>query len=51
LSAEPNPLDGDVILVARAILVANEGHEVIIATTNVGYLSQFIAARQWWLIE
>jgi hypothetical protein len=51
LTAEPNPLDGDVILAGRAILVANEGHEAIIATTNVGYWSQFIAARQWRLIE
>jgi len=50
-TAEPNSLDGDVILAARAILVANEGHEVIIAITNVGYLSQFIEARQWRLIE
>lgn len=50
-TAEPNPLDGDVILATRAILVANEGHEVIIATKNVGYLSLFIAACQWRLIE
>ncbi|MEG4629503.1 hypothetical protein QUB56_07735 [Microcoleus sp. AR_TQ3_B6] len=51
MTAEPNPLDGDMILATLAILVANEGNEVIIATTNVGYLSQFIAARQWRLIE
>jgi hypothetical protein len=50
-TAESNPLDRDVILADRAIGVANEGHEVIIPTTNVGYLSPFIADRQWWLIE
>ncbi|MEG4497394.1 nucleic acid-binding protein [Microcoleus sp. F10-C6] len=50
-TADPNALDGDVILAAQAILEANEGHEVIIATTNVGHLSQFIDAREWRLIE
>ncbi|MEG3899812.1 MULTISPECIES: nucleic acid-binding protein [unclassified Microcoleus] len=50
-TAEANALDGDVILAAQAILEANEGHEVVIATTNVGHLSQFIDAREWRLIE
>jgi predicted nucleic acid-binding protein len=50
-TAEPNALDGDVILAAQAILEASEGNEVIIATTNVGHLSQFIDAREWRLIE
>ncbi|MEG3877699.1 hypothetical protein QT972_09990 [Microcoleus sp. herbarium7] len=50
-TADPKALDGDVILAAQAILVANEGHEVIIATTNVGHLSQFVDARQWRQIE
>lgn len=50
-TAEPNALDGDVILAAQAILVANEGNEVVIATTNVGHLSQFVDAREWRLIE
>ncbi|MEG3893002.1 nucleic acid-binding protein [Microcoleus sp. Z1_A1] len=50
-TAEANALDGDVILAAQAILEANEGHEVIIATTNVGHLSQFVDAREWRLIE
>jgi len=50
-TAEANALDGDVILAAQAILEANQGHEVIIATTNVGHLSQFIDAREWRLIE
>lgn len=43
----PDALDGDVILAAQALLVANEGNEVIIATTNVGHLSRFVDAREW----
>ncbi|MCC3411091.1 nucleic acid-binding protein [Microcoleus sp. PH2017_02_FOX_O_A] len=42
-----NALDGDVILAAQAILLANEANEVVIATTNVGHLSQFVDAREW----
>ncbi|MEG4004608.1 nucleic acid-binding protein [Microcoleus sp. Pol11C1] len=50
-TAEANALDGDVILAAQAILEASEGNEVVIATTNVGHLSQFIDAREWQLIQ
>jgi predicted RNA-binding protein with PUA domain len=50
-TADPKELDGDVILAAQAILVASEGNEVVIATTNVGHLSQFIDAREWRLIQ
>lgn len=50
-TAEPNALDGDVILVAQAILEVSEGNEVVIATTNVGHLSQFVDVREWRLIE
>jgi predicted nucleic acid-binding protein len=50
-TADPKELDGDVILAAQAILLVNEGHEVVIATTNVGHLSQFVDAREWRLIE
>lgn len=49
-TADPKALDGDVILAAQAVLVADEGNEVIIATTNVGHLSQFVDAREWQLI-
>jgi predicted nucleic acid-binding protein len=48
--ADPNVLDGDVILAAQAILEVNAGNEVVIATTNVGHLSQFVDAREWLLI-
>ncbi len=40
-------LDGDVILAAQAILIQDEGHEVIIATTNVGHLSRLAQAKTW----
>jgi predicted nucleic acid-binding protein len=49
-TADPKELDGDVILAAQAVLVEKLGHEVIIATTNVGHLSQFADAREWRLI-
>ncbi|NJM63715.1 MAG: type II toxin-antitoxin system VapC family toxin [Oscillatoriales cyanobacterium RU_3_3] len=50
-TADPKELDGDVILAAHAILLANQGNEVVIATTNVRHLSQFFDAREWRLIE
>ena len=49
-TADRNALDGDVILAAQAILEVNAGNEVVIATTNVGHLSQFVDAREWLLI-
>jgi len=50
-TADSTALDGDVILAAIAIVEVNDGNEVIIATTNVGHLSQFVDAREWRLIE
>ena len=50
-TADPKALDGDVILAAQAIVVTQEGNEVIVATTNVKHLSQFVDAREWRLIE
>lgn len=49
-TADPKALDGDVILAAQAIVVTQEGNEVIVATTNVRHLSQFVDARDWRLI-
>ncbi len=49
-TADRNALDGDVILAAQAIWEVNAGNEVVIATTNVGHLSQFVDAREWLLI-
>ena len=50
-TADRNALDGDVILAAQAIWEVNAGNEVVIATTNVGHLSQFVDAREWRLIS
>jgi predicted nucleic acid-binding protein len=46
-TADPKELDGDVILAAQAILAAEGGETVVIATTNVGHLSRFVDAREW----
>ncbi len=46
-TADPTALDGDVILAAQAKLLETEEIQVIIATTNVGHLSQFVDAREW----
>ncbi|MBE9161146.1 nucleic acid-binding protein [Tychonema sp. LEGE 06208] len=50
-TAHPYALDGDVILAAQAILEANPGNQVVIATTNVGHLDRFVDAREWRLIQ
>ncbi len=46
-TADNKALDGDVILAAQAARIKNEGHEVIIATTNVGHLSRLADAKEW----
>ena len=46
-TADNKALDGDVILAAQATLIQDEGHEVIIATTNVGHLSRLAQAKEW----
>ena len=46
-TADNKALDGDVILAAQAAIIKNEGHEVIIATTNVGHLSRLANAKEW----
>jgi len=46
-TADDKALDGDVILAAQALLIQDEGHEVIIATTNVGHLSRLAQAKTW----
>ncbi|MBD2168027.1 nuclease [Calothrix membranacea FACHB-236] len=38
-------IDGDIILVAQAVTLAVP--DVVIATTNVGHLSRFVAADLW----
>lgn len=46
-TADAQALDADAILAATALLAAEDGYEVVIATTNVGHLSRYADARQW----
>lgn len=44
-TAGDKTIDGDMILIAQAMSLAIS--DVVIATTNVGHLSRFIAAELW----
>ena len=44
-TADPKELDGDVILAAQTLLVGTS--DIVVATTNVGHLSRFVAAKFW----
>lgn len=46
-TASDPALDGDMILSAHACLISNQGHEVIVATTNVKHLDLFCEASLW----
>ncbi len=46
-TADRHALDGDVILAATARLLIADGHDAIIATTNVGHLSRYAPAHLW----
>jgi predicted nucleic acid-binding protein len=46
-TADDKALDGDVILAAQSALLTQPGDELIVATTNVGHLAQFVDARSW----
>jgi len=44
-TAGDKTIDGDMVLVAQAITLGEP--DIVIATTNVGHLSRFIAAELW----
>jgi predicted nucleic acid-binding protein len=47
-TAQSEALDGDVILAAQALIIAQQRQwNVTIATTNVGHLSRFTTAQNW----
>ncbi len=50
-TASPKSLDGDVILAAQALLLRDQGYDIVIATTNVGHLSRFTPALTWQEIQ
>ncbi len=51
VTADPQALDGNVILAAQAQLFASPDDQVIVATTNVGHLAHFVAASTWQAIS
>jgi predicted nucleic acid-binding protein len=46
-TADAKALDGDVILAAQAAALTGQGHEVVIATTNVDHLALLANAKEW----
>ena len=47
-TAAPEALDGDAILAAQAQILEEElGEGVVVATTNPGHLTRFVAAHDW----
>jgi predicted nucleic acid-binding protein len=47
VTADKHALDGDIILVAQALILEVSGDDIIVATINVRHISQFIAADIW----
>jgi predicted nucleic acid-binding protein len=46
-TAGPESLDSDVILAAQVLSLNLDSTEYVVATTNVGHLSQFVNADHW----
>jgi hypothetical protein len=50
-TADPKELDCDVFIAAQALDLVVPGTDVIVATMNVGHLSQFVRAERWIMIK
>jgi predicted nucleic acid-binding protein len=46
-TADPKELDGDVLIAAQALSLGVPAGDLVVATTNVGHLSQFVRAEFW----
>jgi predicted nucleic acid-binding protein len=46
-TADPRELDCDVIIAAQALTMGAPASSLIIATTNIGHLAQFVTAESW----
>lgn len=46
-TSSSDSLDGDVILAAQALSLNRPASDYVVATTNVGHLSQFVSAEYW----
>ncbi len=46
-TADPQALDGDVILIAQALYYVQPHETVLVATTNPGHLQQFVPVARW----
>lgn len=46
-TAPDHALDGDVLLAALALELADDHPDVVVATTNAKHLSRYVTARRW----
>jgi predicted nucleic acid-binding protein len=46
-TADPQALDGDVILAAQVLISGPSNVEIIVATTNTAHISRFVRADDW----
>jgi len=46
-TADPRELDCDVIIAAQALTMGTPASSLVIATTNIGHLAQFVTAEAW----
>jgi predicted nucleic acid-binding protein len=46
-TADPRELDCDVVLAAQALTMGVPSSDLVVATTNIGHLAQFVAAAKW----